>query len=77
MTRNSSTQRIGKGASKEIRGLIKMAEEAGWRIEQTAADKIKFIPPDGSPPVHTAMTPGDKRSWLNSRSRLRRAGLDC
>lgn len=58
---------------KEMRALLRAAEDAGWKVElkrkhyrlQSPEGEIVFLP----------STPSDRRSVLNSRAQLRRAGL--
>lgn len=55
--------------------LRKIAEKAGWKFSKTNSGHWKGVSPTGEIVVF-ASTPGDKRSYLNTRSRMRRAGLD-
>jgi hypothetical protein len=64
------------GTSKEHKELIHVARRQGWHVEITGGGHLKFVPRDPTKPiVYTSMTPGDRRSWLAARARLRRSGL--
>lgn len=51
------------------------AEAQGWRVERSKRG-VKFWPVDRTQrPIDVHLTVSDKRSSLNYRARLRRAGL--
>lgn len=59
-----------------LRPLYDAAKAAGWRIELTGGDHVRWYPPDGGRPVVSALTPSDHRAAKNTRAYLRRSGLD-
>lgn len=62
---------------KDLRGLIRKAEAAGWRVVVARSGHVKFFPPDGkTAPCVAGGTPSDHRSWANLLACLRRKGLD-
>lgn len=61
-------------AQKEIRAIVKAAEEQGWRVKQGKAHYL-LLAPDGINKVTVASTPSDHRALDNAISRLRRYGL--
>lgn len=63
-----------RGINKEMRKLVQAAEGQSWRVELTNGGHLKFLPPEG-PFIIAAQTPSDRRTWLNTRANLRRAGL--
>jgi hypothetical protein len=62
--------------AREYIDLARLAEEQGWCIERARNNHLRWIPPDGGKAVVTCSTPSDHRSFLNDRSRLRKAGLE-
>lgn len=56
------------------RGLYALAIEQGWVVTVSGTNHLKWQPPTGRP-VFTAGTPGEGREYLNTRAKLRRAGL--
>lgn len=66
-----------KGAPKDLRNLVKLAESQGWEFGRTNSGHVKFCSPHSTePPVFHSGTPGDHRAQKNLVSKLRRAGLD-
>ncbi len=59
---------------RELREFAREAHAQGWTITIVPNGHLKWTSPDGVS-VQTAATPGDRRSALNSRTRLRRKGL--
>lgn len=59
---------------KQLKELIKAAEQQGWRVKQGKAHYLLFAP-DGINKVTVASTPSDHRALDNAISRLRRYGL--
>ena len=57
-----------------LRALARIAVAAGWQITRLGSGHLRWQAPDGAVVV-TASTPGDRRTALNERARLRRAGL--
>lgn len=65
---------------KDLKGLIRKAEHAGWTVSLTGGGHLKFIPPKGSDsavPVFTGSTPSDHRGFKNLCAMLRRRGLEA
>lgn len=59
-----------------FRAIKKAAEEQGWRVEETAKKRWKFIPKEaGVTPVFFPGTIGDWRAIRNFVSVLRRHGF--
>lgn len=59
---------------KVLRQARKLAAPQGWTVEVVPSGHLRFTSPEGRS-VQTAQTPSDRRTWLNARTRLRRAGL--
>lgn len=62
-------------APKEIRKLLREAEDAGWEVELRKGGHYRLKSPDGEHLVFLPSTPSDPRSWRNTRAQLRRCGL--
>lgn len=62
-------------SSKDLKPLMKRAKAAGWSIERTRADHLKWIPPQGGMPYFSCSTPSDKRAIRNIESGLAKMGL--
>ena len=61
---------------KELRELSKAADEQGWRWVVLKSGHVMFFPPDKRfDPVVFAGTPSDRRSFLNSMAKMKRAGF--
>lgn len=60
--------------SKDLKELIKTAEEQGWKVERGNNGHYKWLSPTGGM-VITSSTPSDKRAFANIQSDLRRYGL--
>lgn len=60
----------------ELVSVIRIARMAGWRIERTRKNHIKFVPPWGKGVVFFSGTTSDWRAVRNLRSKLRHHGLD-
>ena len=60
---------------RELRDLIRLAETAGWTVEQTRNSHLRFLSPDGEHIIVCGTTESDHRAIRNTRARLRRAGL--
>lgn len=58
-----------------MKGLVKLAEASGFRVEHTSKNHLRFLAPDGVTIVISAGTPSDSRSMKNLLARLRNAGL--
>lgn len=62
-----------RGTTKEIQGLIDEARGMGLVVTQTKKGRYKVATPRGVTVAIFPSTPGDRRSWLNCRSDIRRA----
>jgi len=71
---------------KDYRRLIEAAEAAGWTLDPVMDGKghIRIRPPDGwehggggGRSISMAQSPSDRRTLLNTRARMRRAGIPC
>lgn len=70
------TTRMSKDGSRVLREWAEKAARAGWRVTRTRNSHLKWQSPDGKV-VFSAGTPGaGRRSLENTRSDLRRAGLE-
>ena len=67
-----------------LRLWVEIAEEAGWRYDESADGHPMLYPPAGTtdprhgrlaPPVEFGKTPSDKRGDLNTVALLRRLGV--
>jgi len=63
--------------SKEVRELAKVAQEQGWRFDETGKGHPRFWPPaeTGLQPERFSSSPSDHRSWRNFTKALERKGL--
>ncbi len=62
---------------KDHQKLVEAAWAQGWWCYLQKNGHVLCVPPDGkSRAVPVPGTPGDHRSYLNTRAMLRRAGLD-
>jgi predicted RNA binding protein YcfA (HicA-like mRNA interferase family) len=61
---------------KELKEIVKSAENQGWRVERTKKGHLKFLAPDHENIVVAAGTPSDHRALTNLVSRLRRFGFE-
>lgn len=57
-----------------FRILARHAEAAGWSIELTRNNHLRWRSPDGAV-VFSALSPSDRRAVRNVEKELRRAGL--
>lgn len=60
---------------KELKALIKKAEEQGFTHRETSKGHIMIKDAEGKPVTTFSGTPSDGRSWKNSMARLKRAGF--
>ena len=60
--------------AKEMRVLVQAAWDAGWWCHKGSKHVI-CLHPDGHQRVRVATTPGDHRTFANTRAEFRRAGL--
>ncbi|HXF73985.1 MAG TPA: hypothetical protein VNO79_15420 [Actinomycetota bacterium] len=72
MTKNRGSEKMAK----DIRDIVKAAEEQGFRVERTRKGHWVFYSPDTTKnPVYHSGTPGDRRAIDNLIADLRWAGL--
>jgi len=60
--------------SKDMRALVRIAEQSGWLVRRTKRGHYQWLPPQGRVIV-TAGTPSDHRAMSNIKSMLRKEGL--
>jgi predicted RNA binding protein YcfA (HicA-like mRNA interferase family) len=60
---------------KELKEIVRAAEEQGWWVDRTSKGHLLFYAPDGENIVTTGGTPSDHRALANLISRLRRHGF--
>lgn len=62
--------------NKQLKSLVRTAEQAGWTWKATTRGHLQFIPPDkGKSIVTVSGTPSDHRAWQRVRSDFRHSGL--
>ncbi len=62
--------------SKDLKYLIRLAEDSGWSVRRTRGGHWQFVPAlAGAQIVTVASTPSDHRAFSNIRAALRRSGL--
>jgi predicted RNA binding protein YcfA (HicA-like mRNA interferase family) len=64
----------GYGANKETEKMIRKAKSAGWTVEITRGNHLRFLPPDNGPIIIAGLT-SSTSGVLQTRKRLRKAGL--
>jgi hypothetical protein len=57
------------------RPFIRAALAQGWTIGRRTKHGLRLLAPDGRTVITLAGSPGDVRTWNNTLSALRRAGL--
>jgi hypothetical protein len=62
-------------AKKELKEIVKAAEEQGWRVKETKKGHLMFYAPDGVNKVLAAGTPGGGRGMENLVAKLRSYGF--
>lgn len=62
-------------AKKELKEIVKAAEEQGWRVKTTTRGHSMFLAPDGINKVTAGGTPSDHRALANLLGDLRRYGF--
>ena len=60
----------------KLRGLVSQAQERGWRVEIGGGTHVKFYTPEGKYVTSCTTTSTGSRTYLEVRSKLRRAGLE-
>lgn len=63
------------GTDKDVEKVIRKARKAGWEIELTGGNHIKFTSPRGGKPVIGSLSPGSSRAVRTLRHNLEKAGL--
>ncbi len=63
-------------SDRDLNGLVKAAWAAGWWCEVGKRSHAKCYSPDRKMMVMVASTPSDHRTFMNTRAKFRRAGLD-
>ena len=64
------------GISKEMKALIKSAEDQGWEVRKQRGGHIRLKPPNRkNGMVFAATTPSDPRALLNVKKEMQRRGL--
>jgi hypothetical protein len=63
-------------SKKDLAVLIKIAIEAGWRVERTKSGHYKWLSPNSIDFFYSSSTPSDNRALENLKQDLRRRGLD-
>lgn len=63
------------GTDKDVEKVIRKARKAGWDIQITGGNHIKFQPPKGGQAVIGSLSPGSSRSVRTLRHNLAKAGL--
>lgn len=58
-----------RGSCEDVKRLVSFAEAAGWMVAKTRNLHLMFSKA-GRRAVFFSGTPGDRRAWLNARSRL-------
>jgi hypothetical protein len=66
---------MARRIDRDVRPLVKAAQQQGWTLDFTSRGHLKIIPPDGGVPVYGAGTTSDRRSIKNLAAMLRRAGV--
>jgi len=59
---------------KELRSLLELATQQGWKIERRNTNHYKLVAPNGKV-VFTSSTPSDRRAIENIKRDLRSGGL--
>lgn len=62
-------------AKKELKEIVKAAEDQGWRVQETKKGHLMFYAQDGVNKVLAAGTPGGGRGIDNLVARLRSYGF--
>jgi hypothetical protein len=60
--------------TKELKSLLELATQQGWRVEQRNTNHYKLVAPNGKV-VFTSSTPSDRRAIENIKRDLRSGGL--
>ena len=68
--------RQARSTNKDFTALARLARAAGWRVETTNGNHMRWVPPVGGT-IYSSSSPSDWRAIAKHRALLRRAGLDC
>lgn len=60
---------------KDMKKIIRTAQDQGFRVVTLKSGHLKFLAPDGVSLAVVASTPSDVRAFNNAKADLRRAGL--
>lgn len=66
-----------KFSDDKLRELARAATDHGWILRYAGSGHIRFFTPEGKYVTSCTTTKTSERTYYNTRSRLRRAGLDC
>ena len=66
---------MARRIDRDVRPLVKAAQQQGWTLDFTKSGHVKMIPPAGGAPIFASKTPSDHRSLKNFAAQLRRAGV--
>jgi hypothetical protein len=66
---------MSSSAQKDVKQLIKVAEQQGWTVTRTGTLHLRWQAPDGRVLFRNGTSPSDRRAVANLRSDLRRLGL--
>lgn len=62
---------------KRLKALARTAVRAGWVVEVTAGQHVRWLAPDKAiSPIITALTGGGRSDYERVRKALRRAGIE-
>jgi hypothetical protein len=67
--------RVSAISNKELRSLARIASEAGWHIELTNGNHVRWKPPAPAPFYITPLTPRSNKCVFEMRSKLRQHGV--
>ena len=60
--------------AKDLRSIVRAAEEQGWEVKRTKKCHLQFRGPEGGC-LHTGTTPSEHRALANLISAMRRHGF--
>lgn len=64
------------GTSKDVEKLARTARRAGWTVEITGKNHLRWISPNGKDKLTSALTFGDERRIKKIEKFLRERGVD-
>lgn len=63
-------------SDKDVRSIVRLAIQSGWKVEKGGGNHILFYPPDKEKGIVTmSSTPSSPRNHKNVLSKLRARGL--